>query len=298
MLGTTIRRTTMAALGGFQGFASAAALADAPLAPVCSSSPCAPAPVVERAPQQCRSNAPSFRPYAPFVERYSFAFTHVRESSSSSTVDAYKVGESTNIKWHEGSVSREAREQSMGQKGCVLWFTGLSGSGKSTVAYTLEHALHGMGKKVYVMDGDNIRHGLNSNLGFSAVDREENIRRIGEVAKLFADMGVITLVSFISPYRNDRDLARSRMARDTDFVEVFMKIPIEICETRDPKGLYKAARAGKLKGFTGIDDPYEEPLNAEIVVEAKKEASDELEAPEAMASTILDYLSTKGYLSP
>ena len=310
MLGTT-RRTTALKLGGVgvgvgllpsvsflcgvscQGFASAAALnggAAPVVAPV----------VVERAPQQCRSNAPSLwggLGRAPFVERYSFAFTHVRESSSSSTVDAYKVGESTNIKWHEGSVSREAREQSMGQKGCVLWFTGLSGSGKSTVAYTLEHALHGMGKKVYVMDGDNIRHGLNSNLGFSAADREENIRRIGEVAKLFADMGVITLVSFISPYRNDRDLARSRMARDTDFVEVFMKIPIEICETRDPKGLYKAARAGKLKGFTGIDDPYEEPLNAEIVVEAKKEASDELEAPEAMASTILDYLSTKGYLS-
>ena len=308
MLGMTRCLTAAVKLGGFQGFASAAALNGAAVsevvgkvAPVCSSSATlsAPAPVVELH-KQCRSNAPSLwggLGCAPFVERYSFAFTHVRESSSSSTVDAYKVGESTNIKWHEGSVSREAREQSMGQKGCVLWFTGLSGSGKSTVAYTLEHALHGMGKKVYVMDGDNIRHGLNSNLGFSAADREENIRRIGEVAKLFADMGVITLVSFISPYRNDRDLVRSRMARDTDFVEVFMKIPIEICETRDPKGLYKAARAGKIKGFTGIDDPYEEPLNAEIVVEAKKEASDELEAPEAMASTILDYLSTKGYLS-
>jgi adenylylsulfate kinase len=233
------------------------------------------------------------------------AFAHARTSTLTnayaapaltrmSTVDAYKVGESTNIKWHEGSVDRETREKTLGQKGCVLWFTGLSGSGKSTVAYTLEHELFKRGKVAQVLDGDNIRHGLNSNLGFTAEDREENIRRIGEVSKLFADSGMITLVSFISPYVKDRQRVRERVG--DRFIEVYMKIPLSVCEDRDPKGLYKAARAGKIKGFTGIDDPYEEPQNAEIEMEVAKEDG-VLAPPQQMAEKIADYLEKKGFLS-
>ena len=171
----------------------------------------------------------------------------------------------TNITWHEGHVSRADREKLLGQKGATIWFTGLSGSGKSTIAFTLEHALVERGHLAYVLDGDNIRHGLNKNLGFSAADREENIRRIGEVAKLFADAGVITLTSFISPYRKDRDQARKiHEEAGLPFIEIFVDVPIEVCEKRDPKGLYKKARAalaeGKGMGFTGVDDPYEAPL--------------------------------------
>lgn len=173
--------------------------------------------------------------------------------------------------------------------------TGLSGSGKSTVACTLEHALAERGKMTVLLDGDNVRHGLNSNLGFSATDREENIRRIGEVAKLFAESGVITLTSFISPYRADRERVRSRLAAG-DFIEVYMRIPIEVCEQRDPKGLYKAARAGKIKNFTGIDDPYEEPEAAELIFDAK-DASGKMASAEDMASKILEYLSQRGYLT-
>lgn len=229
------------------------------------------------------------------------SFERAYESSSfwngffrQSTTTAYTVGDSTNIKWHEGSVSRDEREKLLNQRGCVLWFTGLSGSGKSTVAYTLEHALAERGKLAYVLDGDNIRHGLNRNLGFSASDREENIRRIGEVSKLFAEAGVITLVSFISPYRSDRDRVRQRLS-EGDFVEVYMKIPLEVCESRDPKGLYKAARAGKIKGFTGIDDPYEEPTEPEIIMEVSK-SDGIMKPPEKMAGEILSYLEQKGYL--
>lgn len=159
----------------------------------------------------------------------------------------YDVGSSSNIRWHESGVSRADRERALGQRGCVLWLTGLSGSGKSTVAFTLEHALHRMGKSCYVLDGDNVRHGLNHNLGFAQADREENVRRISEVAKLFAESGVITVVSLVSPYRKDRDAARARMAAPSDFVEVHMHIPLDVCEERDPKGLYKLARQGKLE---------------------------------------------------
>lgn len=208
---------------------------------------------------------------------------------------AYDVGQSTNIKWHEGMVSTEAKENLLKQRGCVLWFTGLSGSGKSTVACTLEHALLEQGRLTACLDGDNIRHGLNKNLGFTEADRTENIRRIGEVSKLFADTGVITLVSFISPYRADRDRVRSRLAPG-QFVEVFMKIPIEVCEQRDPKGLYKKARAGLLKGFTGIDDPYQEPTNAELVIQCK--GSDGVHRrPEDQAAEILAYLRKNGFLA-
>src|SRR5437016_4763544 len=175
----------------------------------------------------------------------------------------------TNITWHEGHVGRPEREALLKQRGATLWFTGLSASGKSTIAFTLEHALIQQGRLAYVLDGDNIRHGLNKNLGFSAADREENIRRIGEVAKLFGDCGIITMTSFISPYRKDRDLVRAlHVEGKLPFIEIFVNTPIATCETRDPKGLYKKARAGQLKNFTGIDDPYEEPLKPEVALDA------------------------------
>ncbi|GIW82156.1 MAG: adenylyl-sulfate kinase [Gemmatales bacterium] len=174
----------------------------------------------------------------------------------------------TNITWHEGHVGREERAALLKQKGATLWFTGLSGSGKSTLAFTLEHALVQSGRLAYVLDGDNIRHGLNKNLGFSAEDREENIRRIGEVAKLFADCNVITMTSFISPYRKDRDAVRAlHEAAQLPFIEIYLATPIETCEQRDPKGLYKKARAGEIKNFTGIDDPYEIPLKPELTID-------------------------------
>ncbi len=201
----------------------------------------------------------------------------------------------TNITWHEGHVKREDRENLLGQKGATLWFTGLSGSGKSTIAFTLEHALVAMGHLTYVLDGDNIRHGLNKNLGFSAADREENIRRIGEVARLFADTGVIALTSFISPYRKDRDLAR-KIHQDSGlrFIEILVDVPIEVCETRDPKGLYKKARAavaeGKGIGFTGIDDPYEPPASPELVIH-----NDRI-TPQEAAAQVIEYLAAQGLL--
>jgi adenylylsulfate kinase len=173
----------------------------------------------------------------------------------------------TNITWHEGDVTREEREQNLGQKGVTIWMTGLSASGKSTIAVALEKVLLARGKHAYRLDGDNIRFGLNRNLGFSADDRAENIRRIGEVAKLFSDAGLVTITSFISPYRRDRDLVR-KLHDDAKlpFLEVYVECAIEEAEKRDPKGLYKKARAGELKGFTGIDDPYEAPENAEVVL--------------------------------
>ncbi|MCL4221440.1 MAG: adenylyl-sulfate kinase [Phycisphaerales bacterium] len=178
----------------------------------------------------------------------------------------------TNIHWHEGDISREERWKALGCKGATMWFTGLSACGKSTIACALEQALVNQGVACYRLDGDNIRFGLNKNLGFSAADREENIRRIGEVAKLFADAGIVTLTSFISPYIKDRDAAR-KVHEDAGlkFIEVFVDTPIEVCEQRDPKGLYKKARAGQIKGFTGIDDPYEAPPKAELVLKPAKD---------------------------
>ena len=171
----------------------------------------------------------------------------------------------TNIVRHEGHVSRQERERLLGQQGVLLWLTGLPSSGKSTIAYTVEHALVNRGHLAYVLDGDNIRFGLNKNLGFSAEDRAENIRRIGEVGKLFVDGGYITLASFVSPYREDRDGVRALMA-DGDFAEIFIDTPVELCEERDPKGLYKKARTGEIPNFTGVSDPYEAPENAEMVI--------------------------------
>ncbi len=173
--------------------------------------------------------------------------------------------QATNITWHHGHVCREDREKLLGQKGVTVWLTGLSASGKSTIAYTLEHALMERGHLAYVLDGDNIRHGLNKNLGFSPEDREENIRRIGEVAKLFTDAGAITITSFISPYKGDRDKVRELMAPG-DFIEVYVECPVDVCSERDPKGLYKKAMAGEIKNFTGVNAPYETPDKPELVI--------------------------------
>jgi adenylylsulfate kinase len=197
----------------------------------------------------------------------------------------------TNVTWHEGHVTRAERATLLKLKGATLWFTGLSGSGKSTIAFTLEHALVQRGRLAYVLDGDNIRHGLNKNLGFSAADRTENIRRIGEVANLFADAGVLTITSFISPYRADRDLVRALHAEGgLPFLEVHVNTPIVTCEQRDPKGLYKKARAGQLKNFTGIDDPYEAPLKPELTIDATNTS------PQEATVQLLAYLEKQGLL--
>ncbi|GJM19909.1 MAG: hypothetical protein DHS20C14_21220 [Phycisphaeraceae bacterium] len=178
-----------------------------------------------------------------------------------------------NVVWHEGAVSRELRRAKLGATGCTLWMTGLSGSGKSTIASALEAALIERGVFAYRLDGDNVRHGLNANLGFGADDRAENIRRVGEVAKLFADAGVVAVTSFISPYRADRARVRKlHAAAGLPFLEVFVDTPIEVCESRDPKGLYKKARAGEIKGFTGIDDPYEAPESPEVTLPTADES--------------------------
>jgi adenylylsulfate kinase len=221
-----------------------------------------------------------------------------RENSSMSDQSAVQVH------WHEHAVTRPEREKANGHAGCVVWFTGLSACGKSTVANLVDHKLWSAGVRSFVLDGDNIRHGLNAapgmlkqqhgedfakrfGLGFSAQDREENIRRIGAVAKLFAEAGVIAITAFISPYRADRDRVRATLAAG-DFVEVFVDAPIEICEARDPKGLYKKARAGELKGFTGIDDPYEAPLKAELVLDAGKKNA------QVLADEVIGYLRQTG----
>jgi len=195
----------------------------------------------------------------------------------------------TNVTWHEGSVTRDERQKLLGQKGVTVWMTGLSASGKSTIAVILEQMLLHKHKHAYRLDGDNIRMGLNKNLGFSAEDRAENIRRIGEVAKLFTDAGVIAITSFISPYRKDRDAVRA-LNKPGEFIEVYVNVSLEAAEKRDPKGLYKKARAGQIKGFTGIDDPYEAPERAEIVIDTEKVK------PEVAAEKILTYLEERGYL--
>lgn len=202
------------------------------------------------------------------------------------------VMKATNVHWHEGDITREDRHRLMGQKGVTIWFTGLSGSGKSTVAVTLESALYERGKLTYRLDGDNIRLGINKNLGFSAEDRTENIRRIGEIAKLFVDSGTIALSSFISPYREDRDKVRQlHNEAGVDFIEVFVDCSLEEAEKRDPKGLYKKARAGEIKNFTGIDDPYEAPENPEIHLHTDQMTLDE------EVAIIIHYLESNGFLA-
>jgi adenylylsulfate kinase len=210
------------------------------------------------------------------------------------------------VHWHEHAVSRCERQQLNRHAGCVVWFTGLSACGKSTVANLVDHKLHSQGVHSFVLDGDNIRHGLNAGpallkeqhggefaqrfgLGFSAQDREENIRRIGAVAKLFAEAGMVAITAFISPYRVDRDRVRATLPPG-DFIEIFVDAPIEVCEARDPKGLYQKARAGQLKGFTGIDDPYEAPIRPELVLDAACQPAD------ALADEVIAYLKTAGKL--
>lgn len=198
----------------------------------------------------------------------------------------------TNVHWHHGEINRPQREELLGQKGATLWFTGLSGSGKSTVAVALESVLHEMGRLSYRLDGDNVRLGINKNLGFSAEDRAENIRRIGEIAKLFVDAGVIALSSFVSPYRADRDAVRAlHDASDMPFIEIYVECPLDVAEERDPKGLYKKARAGEIKNFTGIDDPYEAPTQPELVLNTAEMTLEE------EVQTILNFLRERGILS-
>lgn len=204
------------------------------------------------------------------------------------------------VVWHEHAVSRQEREHGNGHQGCVVWFTGLSASGKSTLANLVDRKLHALGANSFVLDGDNVRHSLNASpsilakahdqqfadrfgLGFSHQDREENIRRIACVAKLFCDAGIIAITAFISPYRIDRDRARALVA-EGDFVEVFVDTPLEVCEARDPKGMYKKARAGEIKGFTGIDDPYEPPVDPEIILDGG------FQTPENLADQVVDFL--------
>lgn len=216
------------------------------------------------------------------------------------------MAENVHVVWHEHSVTREDHEKLNKHRGCILWFTGLSACGKSTLANLIDHKLHAAGIHSYVLDGDNVRHGLNAapgmlkerhgeefakrfGLGFSAQDREENIRRIGAVANLFCQAGLVTLTAFISPYRRDRDHVRQATPAG-DFVEILVDAPLEVCEARDPKGLYKKARAGELKGFTGIDDPYEAPLKPELVLDAGTKT------PEQLADEVIAYLKKQGKL--
>ena len=198
---------------------------------------------------------------------------------------------SSNITWHEGHISRRDREKLLGQRGATVWLTGLSGSGKSTIAVAAEGALVERGRVAYVLDGDNIRHGLNKNLGFSPDDRTENIRRIGEVARLFTDAGVIVFSSFISPYRADRDAVRTLM-EDGDFIEVHVDASVETCEGRDVKGLYRKARAGEIPEFTGISAPYEAPERPELLLDTNRQTVEE------SVSALVRHLEEKGYLDP
>jgi len=188
-------------------------------------------------------------------------------------VEENKVAVSDNVVWHHATVTRARREEQNGHRGAILWFTGLSGAGKSTLAHEVEEQLHRMGCHTFVLDGDNVRHGLCGDLGFSSEDRVENIRRIGEVAKLFMEAGVIVLTAFISPFRADRDKVRA-MVQPGEFVEIYCECSIELCEERDVKGLYKKARAGEIKHFTGISSPYEAPDKPELAVDTSKPLDD------------------------
>jgi adenylyl-sulfate kinase len=194
----------------------------------------------------------------------------------------------SDIVWHAHAISKTERAAMNAQKPVLLWFTGLSGSGKSTIAGALEHALFQQGQRTYLLDGDNVRHGLNSDLGFSDADRVENIRRIGEVAKLMVDAGLIVLAAFVSPFRADRALVRNLLAQG-EFIEVHVDTPLAVCEARDPKGLYKKARAGEIKHFTGIDSDYEPPQQPEILLDTGKHTVEEC------VEQILAYMSANGY---
>lgn len=192
-----------------------------------------------------------------------------------------------NIVWHKTNITKTDRQNLNKQKSVIVWFTGLSASGKSTLAHAVDETLYKKKARSYVLDGDNVRHGLNKDLGFSDADRAENIRRIGEVAKLFLDAGLIILTAFISPFKKDREIVRN-LVGDNEFIEVYVKCPLEVCEQRDPKGLYKKARSGEVKNYTGIDSVYEEPLNPEIILETDKLSLDE------SVERIIRYLTENG----
>ena len=194
-----------------------------------------------------------------------------------------------NIVWHATTISKQDRHRMNGHKSAILWYTGLSGAGKSTLANKVEEKLFERGIHTYVLDGDNVRHGLNKGLGFSTEDRKENIRRIGEVSKLFVEAGAFVSTAFISPYREDRDMVR-QLVNDGEFIEIFVNAPLDICEERDPKGLYKKARAGEIRNFTGIDDPYEAPENAELTIYTGEKTLEEC------ASEVISYLESNGYM--
>ncbi len=194
-----------------------------------------------------------------------------------------------NVVWHNATITKADRHRMNGHKSAILWYTGLSGAGKSTLANKVEEKLFERGIHTYVLDGDNIRHGLNKGLGFTAEDRKENIRRIGEVAKLFVDAGAFVSTAFISPYQGDREMVRS-IVEPGEFIEIYVYAPLEICEERDPKGLYKKARAGEIKHFTGIDDPYEAPANPELLINTGENNL------ETCAATIMKYLEDNGYI--
>ena len=231
----------------------------------------------------------AFDPYEENRETGSFILIDrfTNETVGAGLID-YGLRRATNLTWHEYDVNKASRSQQKGQKPCVLWFTGLSGSGKSTIANALEHRLRDLGRHSYLLDGDNVRHGLNKDLGFTDQDRVENIRRVAEVSKLMADAGLIVVVSFISPFRSERQMARELMD-DGEFIEVFMDTPLEVCETRDPKGLYKKARAGQIKNFTGIDSAYEPPDTPELSLSHTGEI-------EALADRVVTFLTSKDFV--
>ena len=202
-----------------------------------------------------------------------------------------EVQKSTNVVWHSATVTRERRQQQNNHKSVILWFTGLSGAGKSSLAHAVEESLHQLGCRTYVLDGDNVRHGLCGDLGFSVADRAENIRRIGEVAKLFLEAGVIAMTAFISPFRNERVMAR-KLVPHGEFIEIYCRCPLEICEQRDVKGLYKKARAGEIGEFTGISSPYEEPKAPELTVDTGTRPIEEC------AEEVISMLRERGVLGP
>lgn len=200
------------------------------------------------------------------------------------------TGKSSNVTWHQATVTRAMREKQNGHRSAILWFTGLSGAGKSTLAHAVEEALHQAGTRTFVFDGDNVRHGLCSDLGFSKEDREENIRRIGEMSKLIIEAGVVAMTAFISPFREDRRRVRS-LVEDGDFIEIYCRASVEECEARDVKGLYARARAGEIKDFTGISSPYEPPEQAELVVDTGSESL------QACVDQVIDYLRSVGVIA-
>jgi bifunctional enzyme CysN/CysC len=243
----------------------------------------------------CNISLDKALPFASYAEDRSLGAFILIDRISNSTVGMglidFALRRATNIHWQSLDVSRESRALQKGQRPAVIWFTGLSGSGKSTIATALEKRLYSLGLHTYVLDGDNVRHGLNRDLGFTDADRVENIRRVAEVARLMADSGLIVLVSFISPFRSERQLARSLM-NEGEFIEVFIDAPLDVCETRDPKGLYRKARRHEIENFTGIGSPYEAPEHAEVRIDSAKTS------PEQAVEVLLDYLYTQGTTKP